>query len=78
MGRIRYKLTEEEFQTHLIQKEKQGMDEEEYDEWLDEVERKEKEAQASWEQYYQEMELDPHGLNYKLRRHKNHGDLRRS
>lgn len=38
------------------------MDEDEYEAWLDEVDKKEmEEAQTNWEQYCQEMDLDSEG-----------------
>jgi hypothetical protein len=49
------------------------MDKDEYEIWLDEVDKKEiEESQTNWEQYCQEMNLDSEGWkrNYGLRRHK--------
>lgn len=38
------------------------MDEDEYEEWLDEVDKKElEEGQVNWEQYCDEMDLDSEG-----------------
>ena len=38
------------------------MDEDEYEAWLDEVDKKEmEETKANWEQYCQEMDLDSEG-----------------
>lgn len=59
MGKDRHKITEEEFHTRLIQKEEHEMDEDGYEAWLDEVDKKEmEEANANWERYWEEMESD--------------------
>ena len=62
MGKNRHKITEEEFQTRLIQKEERELDEDNYEAWLNEVDKKEmEEVQENWEQYREEMDSDSEG-----------------